>query len=206
MHQLQEIYPITCNLVHRPTSKALLLNSASITSVKCIFGIKKKWSLPKNVLNLSLEKGLNAAIPHVSSENHFREFLSNSFADCSWCRNKTLHILGHSPKAPTSDYSVSYWVSSCAALIINQAIKIKTPLQRANTIALPTRELSPGRLFFLFKICASNLSMSKGPIKHTDIGVSIIIMHNYYWRHLFVLTQYFTNTFQTFYKYENFSH
>lgn len=68
MHRSQESHPATCTAVRPSTSRALLLKSESVTSVKCIFGIKKKWSLPKNVLNLSLEKGPNAAIPHVSPE------------------------------------------------------------------------------------------------------------------------------------------
>ena len=166
-----------------------------------------KWSLPKNVLNLSLEKGLNAAIPHISSENHFREFLSHSFADYTWCRNKTLRILGHSPKAPISDYSVSYWVSSCAVLIINQAIETDkdTPLESQHDSASHYGIISR-KIIFLFKISASNISMSEGPIKQTNIGVNIISMHNYYWIYLFALTQYFTNSFQTFYEYKNFSH
>lgn len=132
MHQPQEDQPISCNPVHSPWSRALLLRSASVTSVKCIFGIKEKWSLPKNVLNLSLEKGLHAAIPHISSGSHLGELLSSSFAGYSWCRNKPLHTLGHSPPHPKAlvwDYSVSSWVSSCAALIRNQKPpkQIKTP-------------------------------------------------------------------------------
>lgn len=123
MHRSQESHPATCTAVRPSSSRAFLQGSASVTSVKCIFGVKKKRSLPKNVLNLSLEKGPNAAIPHVSPEKHFREFRSNSFADSSWCRNKMLCVLGHSPKAPLWDYSVSYRVSSCAALIISQAME-----------------------------------------------------------------------------------